>query len=290
MNYIRKSQKGYIDGGYHFFYLEDQKEMFFDYHYHTFHKCLIILEGDIKYVVEGREYHLTKDSIIWIPSFEAHKIQVSGKVKYKRIVVYLSEELMALISPSLHKSIKNMGKIYDNSVQMTREASYVLQQIFNECSFTIQETSGVDQALNKFLEFMNWMNIYFQMIRKQEKDNSNSNIKNFKHLAAMEKAIIYIKEHKREELKIDDIANHLFLSKYYFMRKFKEEVGITVHQYIIAQRLVDARNLMKQGESLTTIAYTVGFKDYSTFSRAFKKTYHKSPREFQQLTPTTEFE
>jgi AraC-like DNA-binding protein len=96
----------------------------------------------------------------------------------------------------------------------------------------------------------------------------------------------YIKYNLQSELSIEEIACKVFVSRYYFMRQFKEVKGISVHQYILKERLSKARELMKEGFSLTTIAYQVGFKDYTSFARAFKKVYHKSPREFQKLIPS----
>ncbi len=73
----------------------------------------------------------------------------------------------------------------------------------------------------------------------------------------------HIKANYSEPLTVEELSEMAYLSKYHFMRKFKEVMGVSVHQYILNQRLRRARELMKQGVSLTGICYQVGFKDYS---------------------------
>lgn len=299
MSDFNNRQKGYVEGGYQFFFLEDQKKMNFEYHYHSFHKCLIVLEGKIKYEVEGTEYDLSGGDIIWVPSYEAHKVLVSDDKPYKRIVVYLSKPFVELLSKKLDATIVEMGNDSNHCIKVSTQEFNALYRLFpfkkdltnpdrNRSNF---EEKNFDESLQTINEFIAWMNYYFGTIKKQQGQehlNSSKSLKGKQQWIL--KTMTFIKENFREDLTIDEVAKQVYLSKYYFMRKFKETLGTSIHQYIIAQRLIYARNLMKQGISLTDISYQSGFKDYSTFSRAFKKTYNKSPREFQKLLPSTEFE
>lgn len=290
MSKTEKLQKGYIEGGYKFFFLEDQKEMNFEYHYHNFHKCLIVLEGKIKYEVEGIEYNLSSGDIIWVPSFDAHRVHVSDELPYKRVVVYLSRTFTKLLSEQLDQSIHDMGRHTSHHVRLNKQDQARLSKVFNY-SETIDEHTKemIDKPLSLMTNFIPWMNTYFEMINNQTQELIMApNIK-VKQQWIID-ATLYIKENFKEDLTIDDIAKHVFLSKYYFMRKFKEVLGISIHQYLVQQRLIHARYLMKQGANLTEISYQSGFKDYSTFARAFKKTYKMAPRVFQKLDPTLDFE
>ena len=80
---------------------------------------------------------------------------------------------------------------------------------------------------------------------------------------------------------MDLLAKRFFISRYYLMHRFKEVTGYTVHQYISQKRLLRAGELIRQGVSVTRAAEQVGFSDYSTFLRAFRKTFHMSPKEFR---------
>jgi AraC-like DNA-binding protein len=54
------------------------------------------------------------------------------------------------------------------------------------------------------------------------------------------------------------------------MRIFKSETGYSVHRYISEKRILLARNLIMSGTPSTAACLECGFKDYSSFSRAFK--------------------
>lgn len=91
--------------------------------------------------------------------------------------------------------------------------------------------------------------------------------------------IRYINEHLKEELSIEMLSEHFYISKYHMMRQFKEETGYTIHNYITEKRLLAARNMMLAGIGATKACYECGFKDYSTFSRAFKAHMKTKPSE-----------
>ena len=54
------------------------------------------------------------------------------------------------------------------------------------------------------------------------------------------------------------------------MRKFKNETGYTIHNYITSKRLLMARSLISQGMPVMKAAQASGFHDYTTFVRAYK--------------------
>ena len=97
----------------------------------------------------------------------------------------------------------------------------------------------------------------------------------------MEEVLKYIAGHLKEELSVDILARQFFISRYYLMHRFKEVTGYTLHQYISQKRLLWAAELIRQGVPVMKAAEQVGFSEYSTLLRAFQKTFHMSPREFQ---------
>ena len=91
--------------------------------------------------------------------------------------------------------------------------------------------------------------------------------------------IHYINENLSAELSIEALSARFYLSKYHMMRKFKEETGYSMHQYILEKRIQAARSLILTGVPATVASTECGFKDYSTFSRACKKILGKMPSE-----------
>ena len=80
---------------------------------------------------------------------------------------------------------------------------------------------------------------------------------------------------------MDLLAKQFYMSRYYLMHRFKEVTGYTVHQYITQKRVLKAGELIRAGIPVMKAAEESGFSEYSSFLRAFQKTFHMSPREFR---------
>ena len=61
------------------------------------------------------------------------------------------------------------------------------------------------------------------------------------------------------------------------MRLFREETGVTIHQYILHKRLMLARSYLASGMNATQSCYRSGFGSYSAFTRACARLLGRSP-------------
>ena len=89
--------------------------------------------------------------------------------------------------------------------------------------------------------------------------------------------LAFLDDHFTEELSIDDLARQFFVSKYHMMRLFREETGVTIHQYILHKRLMLARSYLASGMNATQSCYRSGFGSYSAFTRACARLLGRSP-------------
>lgn len=94
----------------------------------------------------------------------------------------------------------------------------------------------------------------------------------------------YVSAHYAEHLTTARLAEHFFLSEYYFCRFFKESTGLTPTDYINKYRVACAASLIKSTDlPITEIALRVGFVDSNYFTKIFKKYKGKTPREFKKI-------
>jgi len=90
----------------------------------------------------------------------------------------------------------------------------------------------------------------------------------------------YIDAHISDPITVEDLANVVHMSKYHFLRKFKDITGVTVHTFITNKRLIKACEMLKNGKNITQAYQSCGFSDYSAFLRNFKKTFGVSPGKY----------
>ena len=94
----------------------------------------------------------------------------------------------------------------------------------------------------------------------------------------------YLDENLTLPHSLDDLAKRFFVSKYYLCRSFKSDFGVSVHHYLSHCRVELACKLIARGETASAAAYHVGFGDYSSFYRSYKKHKGQAPSEQIKFT------
>ena len=97
---------------------------------------------------------------------------------------------------------------------------------------------------------------------------------------AVQQARCYIETHFSERIRLTDLANHVALSPYYFLRVFRQEVGLPPHAYLQNVRIRQAQRLIERGTSLTDVAFAVGFSSQSHLTRCFKRFVGVTPGQY----------
>lgn len=87
------------------------------------------------------------------------------------------------------------------------------------------------------------------------------------------------------DLKIDDIADAIGMSRSVLYNKIKQAVGMTPIDFVRHIRIMRACELLQQtNDPLTSIAFEVGFSDPKYFSKVFKKELGIVPSEYRERT------
>ena len=97
------------------------------------------------------------------------------------------------------------------------------------------------------------------------------------------KVVTYIKTHYDHKILLEDIAKHTHLNATYLSSLFKEQTGQSISDYILDYRLGIAKNLLVDlpNAPISEIAISSGFYDTAHFSKAFKKQYGVTAREYR---------
>jgi len=96
-------------------------------------------------------------------------------------------------------------------------------------------------------------------------------------------AATYINRNYNQRISLSDIADASGFSPNYLSRKFKEDTGIGVHEYLTYVRLNKAAiELAHTDHTITEVALNNGFSDSNYFKDAFHKAYGMSPRDYRK--------
>ena len=90
----------------------------------------------------------------------------------------------------------------------------------------------------------------------------------------------FIEDHLEAPLTLAEIAGASGLSRYHFLRVFKNEVGQTPFAYLSQRRVERARGLLRRGMPISQAAFAAGFADQAHLSRRFKQVVGVTPGEF----------
>ena len=274
-------KRGYLNEEFRLFHLKDSRAQKLDYHYHEFDKIIVFLGGKVTYMVEGVAYFLQPWDVLFIQHNLIHKPIIDPSEPYERVVIWLGREYLAERS--------DPGERLDSCFDLTRERVFhllrtgpdrrlqymqIIQQL--EEALHSQEFGAARLADTLCQQMMIGLNrdILRARTAQEERDIYRVDPK-------LEEVLKYIATHLEEELSVDLLAKRFYISRYYLMHRFKEVTGYTLHQYISQKRLLKAGELIRSGVPVMKAAEEAGFSEYSTFLRAFQKTFHMSPKEFR---------
>ena len=261
---------GYLKEDFRLFHINDQTKKDFSYHYHDFHKIIVFISGKVTYHIEGKAYHLKPRDILLVSQGAIHKPEINPSVPYERYIFWIRDTL------SCQELNTCFQKANDRSFNLVRADSALqerLKDLLPEIEQTLQNKYFGDTVLRDalFTQFMIYINRIFL------RTSSSPDKKTYSSDTQVEQLLKYINRNLSENLSIDQLANRFFFSKYHMMRKFKNETGYTIHNYITSKRLLMARSLISQGMPIMKAAQASGFHDYTTFVRAYKKQFGKAP-------------
>lgn len=93
----------------------------------------------------------------------------------------------------------------------------------------------------------------------------------------------FIEKHYMENITLDDLYRLTGLSKYYLLRSFTKQKGISPYSYLETIRINNAKIMLEQGILPIDVALQTGFTDQSHFSNFFKKFIGLTPKQYMNI-------
>ena len=275
------NQRQYMNSGEYevFFYKDLDLDHVVD-HSHSYYEVYFFLNGDVSYEVEGTQYRLQYGDYLLIPpEVKHHPVFHSTGKTYQRIVLWISRNYFETMCSWSEDFSYSFRYVQESRHSHFRTDFVTFQNIQGRLLDLLEEIHGnkAFHMLNAELQIHSFMlllnRITYDMLHKVP--------------AAYENALYlnicdYINNHLEENLSLDHLASFFYASKYHISHVFKDNMGISLHQYIIKKRLQASKNGILSGIPFGELYHQYGFSDYTSFYRAFKKEFGLSPKEFRE--------
>ena len=239
--------------------------------YHLGYKLFFILRGSVIFFIEGKEIYLKKNQFLIIPPFAKHR---SIYTEFDRTLRYeiqfstenLDPEVLSIVKAMEHDSIaREIPKKYIEQLKF-----YFTQM--NICQKNLDNAKIQLMMRSLFTSVTIFLSLHSNAVLSELKPINHS----------IEKAIEFINENYCKTITPKELADNLFISERTLYRLFKENLNLTVTEYINYVRILNAEKLMTNcSYSITDIAYQCGFNDSAYFSTVFKKYTGTSPRVYR---------
>lgn len=255
------------------------KDNDFQIHIHEQYEIFYFISGDATFLVEGNEYPLTDGDLLIMRNSESHKIKILSDKTYERFSLHFNPDILStfdteniLLLPFLNRSLGS------NNLYKISEFKDIQPIELFKCM-----CENLDYSVETKLNIMSNLYPLLNILRKSFKNKSQQNISNTK-LDVAKQLVDYINDHLYSDLSLDILSKHFFLSSSQLSKIFKKSTGSSIWEYIVIKRLLSAKSKIKSGVCATTACAECGFKDYSSFYRAYIKHFKNPPNQDKNNT------
>ena len=233
----------------------------------TKQKHLLVLanSGTFHISVLGKTYEMEPDTVLFIPKNTPYSLHSVGTIQH--VVLHFDIEI-------------EDAQLNDGHRETSERAFWIPSSIKADVFLRSKiERAAVPASDNTFLEIersLALMRALLAMASLNESHQESILVKKMKQ---------YLQQHMTERITLEELSRTFGYTKQYLIRIFKRETGRSPIQYLNEQRLFrSTAELLNAEKSIAEVARSCGFDDYNYFSRAFRRQFGFSPREYRKKT------
>lgn len=236
----------------------------FSAHMHDIYELLFIKKEGVSYSLEGKNYELPKNSLVISRPLKLHSLSLKNPDDYDRYCILfdgerLASDICGQISPDV-----DVIRFDGNSLvcDLFKKMDYYCEH-FEEETLQVVLTHLIEEVLYNVV-----------IASKNFKQSSVYTVNPF-----INAAIEYMEQHITEPLTVDAVCQNLHVTKSHLHNLFVKHLKITPKKYITSKKLTMAQRELRSGLKPTEVHMNLGFTDYTTFFRDYKKYFGHAPSE-----------
>lgn len=253
-------------------------------HTHDFYELTIVCRGSSMHWLEGAAFPVTAGDVFLLQGNQRHYFFNRENLDLLNIM-YDPQEIdlpehelrrlpgycaMFLLEPTYRRQHRFASHLHLKRIPLARVEA-IVQAMEEECS---EQRPGHEALLRaKLIELFVYLSRLYV----------DSDATEAQALLRVGNVIGALEEHSSREWTLAQLRDIAHMSQSNFMRVFKRATGQTPMEYLLRLRLQQATHLLRTSEqTITEIAFEVGFNDSNYFSRQFKQAMGLSPRTYRQ--------
>lgn len=249
-------------------------------HSHDHYEIYLFINGDVLYQIEDKEYRLKNGDMLVLPPGIKHRAIVrDNSISYQRFVFWVQPKFLDFLAIQdktifFFSQFVQKHRIYHFSLHPNEAQNLISSMVELLSEVKANELCSSIRSNYLAANVLVYINRMLYYLEKEKGEETKKEL--YLNIAS------YITNHLTEELTLDGLAEIFFISKYHMAHHFKENMGISIHQYILNKRMELAKMLILSGAAVSKLPNQCGFKDYATFYRAFKKCFGISPAKLKE--------
>lgn len=245
-------------------------------HFHYQHELLLCMDGTAEFDIMGKQYRLTKGSMLFISNLENHFI-FSHDDAFDRYTFRFSGKAAEMMrNPLLLSLFRQRPAGFCSLYQCGERELQEYIRVFHamEREYQRQKPCWSQMMISSFLM------ILASMYRRNPAAFPASQHPEGQMLIFRVQS--YIESHLDADLSLTTVSARYFVDKFYLSHQFTRYTGYSFKQFITSSRLSKAKDmLLHTDEEVRAIAQQVGYNSAAHFIRVFKDAEGVSPLQYR---------
>ena len=233
-------------------------------HAHKTNEIVYLVGGDISYVIENQRFRLSPGDIVLIPGNRYHYAAVEGNTSYERAVIDFPD---SLVESSLFQRVFSETRVYHTASLPQFRDYYRRLDSYADIPNKGDRERIATALLTELLCLLAGLSPTLAVSAGDRQDTT------------VDAVLRYIDENLTTIRSMEEICHALFISPSHLCKAFHEVLSISPMKYLRQRRLHHAHDLLRSGERPTNLYLECGFRDYSSFYRAYRDYFGISPAE-----------
>ncbi len=223
-----------------------------------------VRKGELAFKVSGKHLVASANEMVLLNAYAPHQYYAKSNVEF----------FWMHINGANSKSFCD-AIVQEKGIYLTKQHHSEVQALLGQLIHSFHKQQIAEQMCSRML---------FEMLCYLTTSTEKRSAQTAANTTSVERAIVYIQNRLHESISLGEIAEHVQISPYHFVRIFKKATGYSPYDYLILLRISHAKYLLKNTQmTIRAVGEQVGYHSEVSFIKMFSQKVGLSPGRFRKL-------